>query len=161
MNCTYAWVFAGAIVAGAAVSQDVAAQGDAELAAFKQATRALYDLKERAFANDDPKPILERFYAPDVISTDSDGNTHVGTVSIAPLYAEVVPPNTVRIESVYPRVNGDIGWDWANFHVTPDDASQAPFTFKILFLWERVDGRWICKGDMYVLGRFEGAGEAH
>jgi SnoaL-like domain len=126
-----------------------------ELAAFKQATRALYDLKEKAFADDDPGPILERFYAPDVISTDEDGHTHIGTAEIAPLYAEVVPANRVRIESVHPHVNGNLGWDWANFFVTPDDPGEKPFSFKILFLWEKVDGRWICKGDMYTLGRFD------
>jgi len=159
MNRSCAWVFAG--VVASLLQAEVLAEEDAELATFKEATRALYDLKERAFADDDPKPILERFYAPDVISTDAEGNTHVGTAGIAPLYAQVVPTNTVRVESIYPHVNGEIGWDWANFHVTPDDPNQAPFTFKILFLWEKVDGRWVCKGDMYVPGRFERATAAH
>jgi len=128
---------------------------DAELAAFKQAIRAKYDLKERAFADDDPEPILRHFYSGDVISTDSDGNTHIGTAGIRPLYEDVVPVNTVRVESIYPHVKGDSGWDWANFHVTPDDPNEPPFSFKILFLWERIDGEWMCKGDIYVLGRFE------
>jgi len=132
-----------------------AAANDAELAAFKQAIRAKYDLKEQAFADDDPEPILRHFYSADVISTDSDGNTHVGTAGIRPLYEELVPPNTVRVESIYPHVNGNAGWDWANFHVTPDDPNEQPFTFKILFLWEKVGGEWRCKGDIYVLGRFE------
>jgi hypothetical protein len=46
-------------------------------------------------------------------------------------------------------VNGDAGWDWANFYVTPDDPKEKPFSFKILFLWERIDGEWWCKGDFY------------
>ena len=33
-----------------------------ELDAFKQAIRAKYDLKEQAFANNDPEPILQQFY---------------------------------------------------------------------------------------------------
>jgi ketosteroid isomerase-like protein len=50
-------------------------------------------------------------------------------------------------------VKGDLGWDWADFHVTPEDKSQAPFTFKILFLWERRNGEWICVGDIYVMDK--------
>lgn len=131
------------------------ASGADELAAFKAAIQARYDLKARAFANDDPTPILEEFYSADVISTDAEGNTYIGTAGIRPMYEQVVTGHTVRVESIYPHVNGDVGWDWANFHVTPDDPSEKPFTLKILFLWERIDGEWICKGDIYVPGRFE------
>ena len=131
-----------------------AATDDAELAAFKQAIRVKYDMKERAFANHDAATIVEKFYAPDVISTDNEGHTHIGTAGLRPLYDEVVAGNKVRVESVYPHVHGDTGWDWANFYVTPDDPKEAPFSFKILFLWEKINGEWWCKGDMYVLGRF-------
>ena len=55
-------------------------------------------------------------------------------------------------------VNGNAGWDWANFHVVPKDPQAEGFSFKILFLWERIDGEWWCKGDMYVLGAFDVAG---
>ena len=59
----------------------------------------------------------------------------------------------MRIVSFHTHVNGNAGWDWADFHVTPADKSAAPFTFKILFLWERVDGEWWCKGDMYLIDK--------
>jgi len=137
------------------------AADSAELAAFKAAIRAKYDLKERAFANHDAATIVEKFYAPDVVSTDEAGKTHVGTAAIRSLYEEVVKGNKVRVESVYPHVNGDAGWDWANFYVTPDDPKEKPFSFKILFLWERIDGEWWCKGDFYTLGRFGDEGEPH
>ena len=61
--------------------------------------------------------------------------------------------NEVRIVSFDTHVNGNAGWDWADFHVTPADAKVAPFTFKILFLWEKVNGEWWCKGDMYVVDK--------
>ena len=49
-----------------------------ELDAFKQAIRAKYDLKEQAFANNDPEPILQQFYTEDAISSGPDGTTHFG-----------------------------------------------------------------------------------
>lgn len=127
-----------------------------DLAAFKQAVRAKYDLKERAFAAGDPAPILNHFYAPDVISTDNEGKTHIGRAALKPLYEDVTAHYNVRIQSVYPHVNGNTGWDWANFFVTPKapDSKEKPFSFKILFLWQKVKGEWWCKGDMYVLGEF-------
>jgi len=126
-----------------------------ELAAFKQAIRAQYDLKEKAFADGDPNPIVEQFYSEDVFSVDNEGNTHRGRAELRPLYEEVTKSSNVRIESVNTRVSGDMGWDWANFYVTPKDPAEKPFSFKILFLWEKVGGRWWCAGDMYVLGQFD------
>ncbi|MCY3752023.1 MAG: hypothetical protein OXG54_11580, partial [Gammaproteobacteria bacterium] len=37
----------------------------AELAAFKEAIRVKYDLKEQAFSDNDPMPIVDRFYTED------------------------------------------------------------------------------------------------
>jgi ketosteroid isomerase-like protein len=135
----------------------VSAGESSDLADFKAAIRAKYDLKEQAFADGDPKPIVEEFYSEDVVSVDSEGNTHRGRAELLPLYTEVTKSANVRVESIYTKVRGDMGWDWANFHVTPKDPQEQPFVFKILFLWERVDGRWWCAGDMYTLGEFNSA----
>jgi ketosteroid isomerase-like protein len=136
------------------LARPAAAAEDAALAPFEQAIRAKYDLKEKAFAEHDARTIVEKFYAPDAISTDDEGHTHVGREQLRPLYDEVVQGHRVRVESVHTHVNGNAGWDWANFFVTPDDPAEAPFSFKILFLWEKVGGEWWCKGDFYVRGRF-------
>jgi ketosteroid isomerase-like protein len=125
-----------------------------ELAAFKQAIRAQYDLKERAFADGDPRPIVESFYSEDVVSVDNEGNTHRGRAELQPIYEEVTKSSNVRIESVSTKVSGNMGWDWANFYVIPKDPAETPFSFKILFLWEKVDGQWWCAGDMFTLGEF-------
>ena len=128
---------------------------EAELAAFKQAIRAKYDMKEQAFRDNDPEPILTRFYSEQAISTDNEGKTKVGTEELRPVYEEVIGA-LVRIESFDTFVNGDAGWDWVNFHVSfPPEAEMDPFTFKMLFLWERIDGEWWSHGEMYVLGEFE------
>ncbi len=126
-----------------------------ELEEFKAQTRIKYDMKQAAFAANDPEPILTRFYHPDVISTGPDGATHFGTEELRPIYNEVIGGD-VRIESYHSFVSGDAGWDWVNFHVTPPaQANQSPFTFKMLFLWARENGEWWSHGEMYVVGKFE------
>jgi len=128
------------------------ASDSSEMANFKAAIRMKYDLKEQAFADGIAAPIVEQFYSEDVLSVDSDGKTHRGRDELRPLYEETTQFANVRVESVNTKVSGDMGWDWANFHVTPKDPAEQPFTFKILFLWQKLDGQWWCVGDMYVLG---------
>jgi ketosteroid isomerase-like protein len=123
-----------------------------ELTAFKKAIRAKYVLKERAFANHDADTIVRQFYTPDVISVGQGEGIYVGSEQIRPLYEEVVKTNKVKVDSIYTFVKGDAGWDWADFHVYPTDGKTAPFTFAVLFLWARIDGDWMCKGDFFVTG---------
>ncbi len=132
-----------------------AAAPDAELAAFKQAIRAKYDLKEKAFAAHDAQTIVTKFYTEDVVSVGEGEGVFIGRDAIRPLYLEVVENNKVKIESVRTFVKGDAGWDWADFHVYPTDGKTEPFTFAILFLWARVNGEWLCKGDAFVKGSFK------
>ena len=133
----------------------VAAPPDAQLAAFKQAIRAKYDLKEKAFAAHDAETIVTKFYTADVVSVGEGEGVFIGRDAIRPLYQEVVRNNKVKVESIQSFVKGDAGWDWADFHVYPTDGKTEPFTFAILFLWTRVNGEWLCKGDSFVKGSFK------
>ncbi|MBT8080307.1 MAG: nuclear transport factor 2 family protein [Gammaproteobacteria bacterium] len=127
----------------------------AELAAFKAAIRVKYDMKEQAFRDNDPEPIITRFYSDSAISTDNEGKTKIGRDELRPVYEEVIGA-FVEIESFESFVNGDAGWDWVNFHVSfPAEANMEPFTFKMLFLWENIAGEWWSHGEMYVLGEFD------
>ncbi len=140
---------------GAGIESHSEENREAELAAFAKAIRAKYDMKEKAFRDNDPEPILTRFYSEDVISTDNEGVTNIGREELRPIYEEVIGA-FVTLESFNTFVNGDAGWDWVNFHVSfPPDADMEPFTFKMLFLWERIDGEWWSHGEMYVLGEFD------
>ena len=157
MNRTSAlrqWVLAAAVCWGCGFGSGAAAADSAELAAFKQAIRAKYDMKQKAFHERDGETIVTKFYAEDVVSTGEGSPLHRGREELRTLYQlpEVIN-SEVRIESFHTHVNGNAGWDWADFHVTPADPNVKPFTFKIVFLWEKVNGEWWCKGDMYVVDK--------
>ena len=150
---------AAAVVVAAAAGTTPAA-ADAELAAFKKAIRQLYDLKEHAWAAGDAETIVTRFYAPDAISIgEGDPGTMVGREQFRETYRKYVKDVTsVRIESVRTVVNGNAGWDWTNFRATvrPEKAKEYPPPLvRVLFLWSREGGRWICKGDVFVNGGFK------
>jgi uncharacterized protein (TIGR02246 family) len=131
-----------------------------ELAAFKKAIRELYDLKERAWAAGDAETIVTRFYSPDAVSVgEGDPTTMVGREQFRETYRKYVKDVTsVRIESVRTIVNGNAGWDWTNFYATvrPEKAKDYPPPLvRVLFLWSKENGRWVCKGDVFVNGGFK------
>jgi len=134
--------------------EDVSADSVA-LEAFKLATRAKDDMKEAAFRANDIEPIINNFYSERVISVDSEGAVHLGRAGIRPVYEQVIG-SLVAIESYQSFVNGNAGWDWVNFHVSfPPEAAMDPFSFKMLFLWENMEGEWWSHGEMYVPGAFD------
>ena len=138
----------------AAFSMAATANDNSELAAFKAAIRAKYDMKEKAFAAHDAETIVTKFYTADVVSVGEGEGIYIGRDQLRPLYEAVVKDNLVKIDSVNTFVAGNAGWDWADFNVTPADPKNPPFTFAILFLWAKVDGQWMCKGDFFVNGSF-------
>lgn len=148
-------VAADKVPSTAVAAKQAASADSAELAAFKKAIRAQYDLKEKAFANHDAETIVTKFYTPDVITVDGfAGKIFMGRDQIRPLYQLHVKDSVVKVESVHTFVNGDSGWDWADFHVQVADGKTKPFTLAILFLWTKVNGVWMCKGDYFVMGSF-------
>lgn len=134
---------------------NIPASDPAELAEFKAATSALYDMKVKAFADGKADPIINRFYAENAISAGPEGKPYEGRDAFMESYSKIVPLYNVEVEPVRTFVSGDAGWEWANFHVTPKDpATGEPFTFLILFLWTKVDGQWVSAGDFYNIGGF-------
>ena len=124
------------------------------LADFKSAIRAKYDLKEKAFAEENAEAIVTKFYTEDVITAAVGDKVYHGRSEIRPQYEAHVKGNHVKIESIDSFVAGDAGWDWADFHVYPTDGKTPPYTFAILFLWAKINGEWMCKGDYFTVGSF-------
>lgn len=153
------WIAGSVAFAGpqAAVPAD---PDPAELAAFKKEIRQLYDLKERAWAAGDAETIVTKFYAADAVSVgEGDPGTMVGREQFRETYRKYVKDVTsVRIESVRTVVNGNAGWDWTNFYATvrPEKAKEYPPPLvRVLFLWSKERGHWVCKGDVFVNGGFK------
>jgi len=145
-----------------------AAAGDAPAAtpallAFKKAIRAKYDLKERAWTAQDAEGLVRGFYSPHAF-TAAEGEPKffaMGRAQFLDLYKTFVADTTkVRIESVHTYVNGNMGWDWTNFHadVKPEKVKDyPPSPVRILFVWEKINGQWFCAGDVVLLGSFDTA----
>lgn len=123
-----------------------------ELQAFRKAIRARYDQKEKDWAAGNAEGIVSGFYDKDVLSVGEAEGMFFGRDQIRPQYLENVKKYTVKIDSVRSYVNGNAGWDWADFIVTPRDAGEKPVTLAMVFLWSKVDGKWICKGESFVFG---------
>lgn len=135
----------------------------ADFAAFKKAIRAQYDVKEKAWAAGDYTSLVKGFYSPNAF-TASEGAPDefvIGTKEFLDIYKTYVKDVTrVRIESVHTYVNGTMGWDWTNFYadVKPEKVKDyPPSPVRILFLWEKIDGKWMCTGDVVMLGKFKTA----
>ncbi len=147
-------------VAFAAARAAKKSSADLSLSAFKRSIRRLYAMKERAWAAGDVKTIVDRFYAPDAVSVgEGEPNVVVGRAQFMTAYRGYLRDITsVRIESVRAFVNGNAGWDWANFYFTPKPKvakEYPPSPIRILFLWSKTHGHWVCEGEMFVNGKFK------
>jgi hypothetical protein len=134
---------------------------DAQLSEFKRAIRRQYDLKEKSWVKGDYEGLVKGFYSPSAFTAGEAAPQEftVGTRAFIENYKTFLQDITsVRIESIHTHVNGNMGWDWTNFYadVKPEKAREyPPSPVRILFLWEKVGGKWLCTGDVVLLGRFE------
>jgi uncharacterized protein (TIGR02246 family) len=159
LACVVAWSMTSLGVGQVSLTPASTLPSQTEIDGFKRAIRTLYDLKEKAWAAGDAETIVTKFYSEDAISLgEGDPNTMVGREQFRAAYQTYVKDvPSVRIESVRSYVNGNAGWDWANFYSSPKPGKKSlypPSPIRILFTWAKENGRWICKGDIFVNGRF-------
>lgn len=124
---------------------------------FRRQIDALYRMKEKAFADEDADKIVEQFYSADAVTFGPEGKPIVGREGFRADYRNVVKIANVRVEPVYTHVGTDAAWEWVNFRATPKDAAQKPFTFIMLFVFAKKDGKWVSGGDAYTVGEFPAA----
>jgi len=141
-------------------SAQLQASDTATLEAFKSAIAKKYKEKENAFAQADYETVVTKFYSDDVVAAapgEGGGgpSVQIGREQLRQLYKGLMEKNgpaKVTISSTNTFVSGDAGWDWTTFSVTAK--GQPQMDLLVLFLWAKVNGEWICKGDFLVPGKF-------
>jgi len=122
--------------------------------------------KEKAWAAQDYQRLVTGFYSPQAFTAaEGEPNFYAqGREQFLELYKTYVADTTqIRIESVHTYVNGNMGWDWTNFHanVKPEKVKDyPPSPVRILFIWEKIAGKWVCSGDVVLLGTFDTTSKA-
>jgi uncharacterized protein (TIGR02246 family) len=157
--CLAAWSVTASAMAQSPPAPVTGVPSQTQTERFKLEIRRLYDLKEKAWAAGDAESIVTKFYSPDAMSVgEGDPNTMVGRAQFRAAYQQYVKDvPTIRIESVRTYVNGNAGWDWANFYSEPKPDKKSlypPSPIRILFIWAKENGHWNCKGDIFVNGKF-------
>lgn len=124
---------------------------------FHVAIAKQYEILTEGFAKSDAAIVAHKFFTPHAWSVGLGDETAIKAEKIEALYSEFVGPYTFTAKSVAPSRIGNAGWDFAEVTLTSKDGSEEIHRYKVLYLWEKEDGAWRCKGQMYVEGSFEGA----
>jgi hypothetical protein len=127
-----------------------------ELIAFKEAIDARHADLTAAFERGDSTIIGNGVFHGDAwMVGDGDDNTTIGGKGISDVFANFVGKYQWQSESLRYGVSGSIGYDFANAVMRPVEEGDV-LTFKLLFIWEKVDGKWVATGQMYVTGNYPG-----
>ena len=118
-------------------------QAATEMAAFRAAIDAKYALHVAAFEAGDPEPILNHFFTEDALWEYAGYPRRVGRAELRELFDAVIAKDRVAVRSIRSFVNGDCGWDYADYPVTPRDPAVAPWVFRQMFYWVRREGDWL------------------
>jgi hypothetical protein len=134
------------------------AQTDAQLdLEFRNAIAAKYAVLTEGFAKNDSGIVANDFFTPDAWSVGEGEETAIKADKIAQLYADFVGAYTFEAKSVSAYRVGNAGWDYAEVTLVSTDGQNEVHPYKVLYVWEKVNGEWCCKGQMYVEGSFKGA----
>lgn len=127
---------------------------ETDVAEFRRQVDGLYRLKEQAFAEKDAAKIVNEFYAEDAVSFGPDGKPVMGRKQFLEEYEKIVSLGVPSIQPIRTHVGTDAAWEWVNFNVKMNDPKEKDFTFIMLFVFAKKDGRWYSGGDAYTMGSF-------
>lgn len=130
------------------------ATSNEELAAFKKATQSKYNVMERGFEIGDLDTIVSIYTSDGLVSTGEGFDVFLDRDSLIQSFSPFLS-YTVKVNPIYSNVKGDLGYQWCNFYMYEKGTNNQPEKYKFLFLWEKINGEWYVKGDMYVRGEFE------
>jgi ketosteroid isomerase-like protein len=136
-----------------ATSGPTLADSESDLKTFKAAIRVQYDNAEHAYNNQDAEALVNGLYSEDVIIVPPGPGLSIGRTQATAGYKAHLG-GKARIVSFKTHVNGNIGIDWANMYITPDDPAAKPDVLKMLVLWEKRAGKWVSIGNMFSPGAY-------
>jgi ketosteroid isomerase-like protein len=129
------------------------ADNESDLKAFKAAIRAQYDAAEQAYNKKDAEGLVNKLYAEDVIIVPPGPGLSIGRKQATAGYQAHLG-GKAKIVSFKTHLNGNMGIDWANMYVTPDDPAAKPDVLKMLVVWEKRGGQWISISNMFTPGAY-------
>ena len=113
--------------------------------AFAAALRARYDENRQALEAGDIERVLD-FFTDDAMWIGNGLPTRRGREELRLLFQEVAGTARVSLRSLAAHVDGSSGWNFADFHVVPNDRMIAPWTFRTSFNWVEDARGWRCNG---------------
>jgi ketosteroid isomerase-like protein len=116
-----------------------------EQQAFAAALRARYGEHVAALEDGDLERLMI-FFTDDVVWMGAGWPSREGKPELRKLFEDVVGTARVHCRSLYANVDGNSGWNFVDYTVTPHDTAVAPWTFRTSFQWTRSDGTWRCNG---------------
>lgn len=125
-----------------------------DLAAFKEAIDAQHARIADAFEKADSAIIGTDVFTDDAwLVGDGDDNTTFGGKAAGDVFAAFVGKYRWQSTSVRYGVSGSVGYDYANAVMRPVEEGDV-LTFKLLFIWEKINDKWMASGQMYVTGNY-------
>ena len=115
----------------------------AEMRQFRAAIDAKYRLHVAAFEAGDPEPILQHFFTADALWEYHGYPRREGREQLRQLFESVIRSDRVAVHPIRSYINGDSGWDYTDYTVTPRDTSRPPWVFRQIFCWVRIEGEWL------------------
>ena len=136
---------------------------NSDLAAFRQAIGLKYAQRCQGVKDRNAQKDVASYYHPDVVAIvarPGQPEVMLGHAGLEALYGGLAAARSfnLTITSVKSYVNGDSGWDIANFTINPEGEPGMDYIageraeFGLLTNWARIDGDWRATSEVSFAG---------